>query len=150
MSSSASLAETAATSGITLEPTPGIPSCGIVTVTGRGSESWVGRTLFHATATACCHRPGHDPGSQVRSGLRWSKGDSNSPSHPERPRSEGAPHGSGVPLSVSESRPPEKRHRSAGLGHGTGRGEAQLRRRFDPPARVLPDSLTPAISVSVR
>jgi hypothetical protein len=37
-----------------------------------------------------------------------------------------------------------------GVGHGTGRGEAQLLRRFDPPARVPPDSLTPAISTSSR
>ena len=45
---------------------------------------------------------------------RWSKGDSNSWSHPERERSEGA---TWVPplLPVSESRPPEKRQRSAEL-----------------------------------
>jgi hypothetical protein len=55
---------------------------------------------------------------------RWSKGDSNSPSHPERQRSEGRPHGSRAPLPVSESRPPEKRHRSAGSRHGTGRADA--------------------------
>jgi hypothetical protein len=39
---------------------------------------------------------------------RWSKGDSNSPSHPERQRYRRAPHGSRAPLPVSESR---RRHR---------------------------------------
>jgi hypothetical protein len=43
---------------------------------------------------------------------RWSKGDSNFPS--ERQLSDGRPHGSRAPLPVSESRPPEKRHPSAG------------------------------------
>ena len=33
-----------------------VPEKGIVTVTGRASESWVRRTLFHATATASSHR----------------------------------------------------------------------------------------------
>ena len=47
------------------------------------------------------------PGSQLT--RRWSKGDSNSPSHPERQRSE-ARHMGPPPLPVSESRPPEKRH----------------------------------------
>jgi hypothetical protein len=63
-----------------------------------------------------------DAGSHVTH--RWSKGDSNSWSHPERQRSEGA---TWVPplLPVSESRPPEKRERSAELSaHGIGSGDA--------------------------
>ena len=53
-------------------------------------------------------------GSRLRQTGCWSKGDSNSWSHPERQRSEGA---TWVPplLPVSESRPPEKRQRSAEL-----------------------------------
>jgi hypothetical protein len=54
------------------------------------------------------------PRTEVRLTHRWSKGDSNSWSHPERQRSECA---TWVPplLPVSESRPPEKRQRSAEL-----------------------------------
>src|SRR5271168_754260 len=55
-----------------------------------------------------------EPGPSSQLTLCWSKGDSNSWSHPERQRSEGA---TWVPplLPVSESRPPEKRQRSAEL-----------------------------------
>jgi hypothetical protein len=67
---------------------------------------------------------GREGGTESLQTPRWSKGDSNSPSHPERQRPEGAPHGSGAPLPASESRPLEKRHRAAGLGHGTGRRDA--------------------------
>ena len=100
---------------------------------GSGGHCLVG-ALLHLRArsqTRCCRRRDH-PRSLVRpirsrmsrsrklSGTdgsqtpRWSKGDSNSWSHPERQRSEGA---TWVPplLPVSESRPPEKRQRSAEL-----------------------------------
>jgi hypothetical protein len=58
----------------------------------------------------------HPEGAELGSHLtpRWRKGDSNSPSHPERERSEERHMGSRT-LPVSESRPPEKRNRSAGV-----------------------------------
>jgi hypothetical protein len=57
---------------------------------------------------------------------RWSKGDSNSPSHPERRRSKGHHIGSRVPLPVSESGPPENAIVSAGIS-ATAPAAASLR-----------------------
>ena len=92
-------------------------------ITRRPKLTWPGgaRVALWVNPNIERRRPAGTDGSQT---LRWSKGDSNSPSHPERQRSEGCPMD---PAHRSRFRN-RALLRSAivllGLGHGTGRAEA--------------------------
>src|SRR5271155_5405044 len=88
----------------------------------HGLENPKALASWPSIAGALLQRPDHVWFSSSHRTPRWSKGDSNSPSHPERQRSEGRYMGPAHrSLGVAPSR--EAPSFCGGLRHGTGRGD---------------------------